>query len=170
MAEFLFNCVFCRAVEEALKLAIISNEHIVKNLGITRWKSHFGIIMEEIKGGNLEDLLFSAEIENLPWALRFRMCFQIVTALRYLHSKNCDDHISKKPYIQHGDLKPQNILLTESANVKLGDFSAAVVAQATNIANSSSCSFPATTQYTPFYTAPEILNKQKCCIKSDIYR
>ena len=125
--------------------------------------------MEEVKGGNLEDMLFNSKIKQIEWPLRLRLCVQIMEALEYLHTaKRTGEENSKRPKIQHGDLKPQNILLTDFANVKLCDFSAAVIARATGITNS--CNFARARQYTPNYTAPEILTFQKPCIKSDIYR
>ena len=156
-------------MEEAKKLSIIKHPHIVEVHGITRWRNHCGIIMQEVKGGNLEDLLFYLQIETLPWVLRLRLCLQIAEALNYLHSESLESPNVRKPCMQHCDVKPQNILLTESGIVKLCDLSAAVVAHATGLA-SSSCSFPNARQFTPNYTAPEIVVDGKCHFKSDVYR
>ena len=160
---------FFRAVEEAKKLCIVTNSYIVKVYGITSWRNHFGIVMEEITGGNLEDLLFNPKISEIKWLLRLRLSVQIMKALEYLHTANrTGDGNSTKPKMQHCDLKPQNILLTDSADVKLCDFSAAVIARAT--VSTSSCSSACARQYTPNYAAPEILKYQKVCSNSDIYR
>jgi len=144
----------------------MTNPYIVKVYGITTWRKHFGIVMEEITGGNLEDLLFNPQIVEIRWIFRLRLCAQIIEALDYLATtKQSSEQQEKKREIQHNDLKPQNVLLTNLAVVKLCDFSAAVMA-----ATSNSCSFPRVRQYTPNYTAPEILINQRPSIKSDIYR
>ena len=150
-------------------MCIETNSYIVKVYGITSWRNHFGIVMEEITGGNLENLLFNPKISEIKWLLRLRLSVQIMKALEYLHTANrTGDGNSTKPKMQHCDLKPQNILLTDSAEVKLCDFSAAVIARAT--VSTSSCSSACARQYTPNYAAPEILKYQKVCSNSDIYR
>ena len=153
-----------RAEAEAHLLINIQHKHIVKAFGIIHCENKFGIVMEEISGGTLEDLLLEEEIDHISWQIRLRIIKQINEALIYLHSGDCHN---RKPCV-HGDLKPQNILLTLFGVVKVADFGTAVLAQTMNI-SSSSMSFDAGNQYTPNYTAPEFFRGEKSCA-TDMYR
>ena len=46
------------AAKEAVTLININHQNIVKVYGITSWSNYCGIVMEEVTGGTLEDLLF----------------------------------------------------------------------------------------------------------------
>ena len=57
----------------------------------------------------------SKRIQSFPPldnAIKMMLALEIIKGLKYLHGKG----------IQHLDLKPQNILLTEQMKVKIGDF------------------------------------------------
>ena len=148
------------AAKEAVTLININHQNIVKVYGITSWSIYCGIVMEEVTGGTLEDLLFQKVKYLLSWPLRLKICFEIADALNYLHNQN--------PPFVHCDLKPQNVLLANDYTVKLADFGAVTIVQATQ--TTSSFQNLSNNQFTPLYCAPEILRntyKQKC--SSDIY-
>ena len=120
--------------------------------------------MEEADGSSLEDLLFSDINKIIPWKLRLRISSQIADAINYLHH-----HDPYKSYV-HGDLKPQNILLTKDLVVKVADFGSASSIQniesSRNILNQKNRS-----QYTYFYIAPEYLKiPGKKTLAMDVYR
>ena len=122
------------------------------------------MIMEEIQCGNLEDLMIgSKEIKTIDWKLRFRIIFQLTSAIKYLHY-----HDPHKAYV-HLDIKPENILLTKTLNVKLADFGTLDVVVATG-AKPTTKIFGAN-QYTPWYTAPERLQDVLCEVlrSMDVY-
>jgi len=131
--------------------------------------------MEYIPCGTLESFLFMHHESSLPWIIRRRFFLEIANALDYLH--NHDEHI---PYV-HGDLKPQNVLLTEALKVKLADFGASrktipdeVTEKSTYINLHGSTqedeSFQVV-QYTPLYAAPECLKtpRTSSCLSMDVY-
>ena len=86
---------------------------------------------------------------DISWNLRSRFFVQLADALKYLHC-----HDSSRVYI-HGDVKPQNILLSKNLTVKLADFGAAIIERVTGT-NISMCE-EQNFQHTPLYTAPEYL-------------
>ena len=152
------------AEREAQILARINHENIVQFIGITSRENSFGIILEFITCGNLENLLLDEINIPLPWNIRSRFFVEFANALDYLHN-----HYPKKSFI-HGDLKPQNILLTDTLQIKLADFGATAIAKLTG-ATSMTISGEGNTQHTPFYTAPEYLKnptKTRCC-SMDVY-
>ena len=143
------------AAKEAVTLVNINHLNIVKVYGITSWSIYCGIIMEEVTGGTLEDLLFKKTEYSIAWPLCLNLCVEIADALSYLHNQN--------PPFVHCDMKPQNVLLTNDLTVKLADFGAVTVVQATQ--TTSSFQNLSNNQFTSLYCAPEILSnvhKPKC--------
>ena len=150
------------AKKEAATLKNINHRNIVRVFGVTSWNDEFcGIVMEEVTGGTLEDLLFGKQDYSISLNLCLKLFSEIANALDYLHSKN--------PPLVHCDLKPQNILLmADDLTVKLADFGSVTIVQATEMM--SSFQTPSNKQYTPLYCAPELLKNieiRNC--SSDIY-
>merc|ERR1719313_1899945 len=81
-----------------------------------------------------------------------RWVTQIMLALKYLHDK----------HILHRDLKSQNIFLSGSGRVKLGDFGISRVLENTNC-------FARTSIGTPYYLAPEICQQKPYSWSADIW-
>ena len=149
---------------EANVLCKIEHENIIKVFGITQWSTCYGLIMEEATGCNLEDLIIHEKHKDIPWPLRWKFFTQIAAGINYLHN-----HDPKRAYI-HGDLKPQNILLDENLVVKIADFGAVSIIQASG-ASSASVNVLPCKQYTWLYSAPELLKnpeiKRTCAM--DVY-
>ena len=85
-----------------------------------------------------------------------------------LFAQVCDavDHAHHK-LVVHRDLKPGNILVTSSGQVKLLDFG---IAKLLDPAPSGSSTSPATTRYlTPEYASPEQLRGDPVSIATDVY-
>ncbi|KAL3985838.1 Protein kinase domain family protein [Acanthocheilonema viteae] len=99
------------------------------------------VVMEKLKGDMLEMILCS-ERGRLSERVTQFLVYQILIALRYLHSLN----------IVHCDLKPENILLTSDSDfpqVKLCDFGFARII--------GERGFRRSVVGTPAYLAPEVL-------------
>ena len=149
------------AAEEAATLINISHPNIVRVFGVTSWNKFCGIVMEEVTGGTLEDLLFGKKDYSMSWNLCVKLFAEIAKALEHLHNQD--------PPLVHGDLKPQNVLLmANDLTVKLADFGSVTIVQATEMM--SSYQLQSNKQYTPLYSAPELLKNieiRNC--SSDIY-
>ena len=71
--------------------------------------------------------------------------------LSYLHNRN----------VMHRDIKPDNLFISESGVIKLGDFGLAVQLE-------HSCSRRNTTCGTSWYVGPEVY-EEEACLKSDVW-
>ena len=149
-----------------MKLLVqLKHTNIIQVYGVTTWGyGCFGIIIEEIKCGDLQDLMIEKQHIEIPWKLRFSFMLQIADALRYLHC-----HDPRKPYV-HLDLKLENVLLTMEMVVKLADFGAMELARVTGATATTSISPSA--QWTVLYAAPERLidSTSKVTCAMDAYR
>jgi serine/threonine protein kinase len=97
-----------RFERESKSLAKLSHSNIV---GVMDYGEHEGLpylVMEYLSGGTLKDRLGSP----LPWRESIQMILPIAYALEYVHGQN----------IINRDVKPSNILLTESGQPMLTDF------------------------------------------------
>ncbi|XP_078482729.1 uncharacterized protein LOC100182307 [Ciona intestinalis] len=131
---------------------IIQNVHhrsIVQVQGITLWSNCFGIIMDFINGGNLDDFILNQNISKIPWGLRMRLVKETCDAIAFLH------YFSPTKAVVHGDLKPQNILLTGDLHAKVADFGASQIALSSGAA--STVQGNSNNQHTALYSAPEFL-------------
>ena len=143
------------AEKEAKILAKINHDNILRVIGTTKWHNYFGIVTELLPCGSLESLLFAREEtgdELIPISmnLRCRFFLELADALQYLHCHN-----PARSYI-HGDIKPQNILLSNKLTIKLADFGSVFIAIAAG-ADPTTITGHKNTQHTPLYTAPEFL-------------
>ncbi|XP_064489728.1 serine/threonine-protein kinase D3-like isoform X2 [Ornithodoros turicata] len=102
------------------------------------------VVMEKLKGDMLE-MILSSEKGRLSGRITRFLIYQILIALKHLHSKN----------IVHCDLKPENVLLSsdsEFPQVKLCDFGFARII--------GEKSFRRSVVGTPAYLAPEVLRNK----------
>ena len=103
---------FHNANREASTLKRISHENVIAIVSIGHFYDggglHKFLLTEFCPGGSLNDRLArpSSDQQNLTWMT------QTVEAVAHLHSCN----------VVHRDLKADNVLLTASEDVKLGDF------------------------------------------------
>ncbi|XP_035778504.1 serine/threonine-protein kinase pelle-like [Anopheles albimanus] len=74
------------------------------------------IVYQYMAGGSLDKSLFARRaVSTLTWKERMNIACGTARGLQYLHT------FGAKPFI-HGDIKPGNILLTESKQPRIGDF------------------------------------------------
>ncbi|XP_078493101.1 ankyrin repeat and protein kinase domain-containing protein 1-like [Ciona intestinalis] len=125
----------------------MQHPHIVTFYGVTSIFGREGLVMEFMEGGNLDNLITK---NILSWTGRLRLLHELVSAISYLHN-----HDKKKAFI-HGDIKPQNILLTKSKSLQLADFGSVNIRQRTG-ASTTTFQIPHSTQHTWPFTAPEFL-------------
>ena len=94
---------------EARALARINSAHITSIYALRRTDLGIFIVMEYIGGGTLGDRM---ERGPLKWAEIRPLVLEMITALEHAHGVG----------IIHRDIKPGNILITESGHVKVTDF------------------------------------------------
>lgn len=144
--------IVSRFVNEANVIAKANHPNIVRLYDSGTWENGLYIAMEFVKGTSLRKIL-----THQPFSLKraLEILLQIAYALCHLHTHG----------IVHGDVKPENILITETGQVKLIDFGIAHVLTEKNRSNA-----PKRLVGTPIYMSPEQLeNWGNVSCQSDIY-
>src|SRR5580692_12269666 len=98
---------------EADMLAQLSNEHIPRVFDRFSDQNHHYLVMEFIDGITLEQKVQNAG-GKLPETEVIEVALQVLDTLEYLHNL--------EPPVIYRDLKPSNVMLTPSEQVKLIDF------------------------------------------------
>ena len=135
------------AKKEADVLHKMNHSNIVMYIESFVENSKLFIVMELADGGDLGAAVSARKAKNNYWTEEeaMRIFVQICLALKHVHDQN----------ILHRDLKSQNIFLTVSGVVKLGDFGIAKVLQ-------DSVDQAQTQIGTPYYLSPEICENKPC--------
>uniref|UniRef100_A0A8C2Z352 non-specific serine/threonine protein kinase n=1 Tax=Cyclopterus lumpus TaxID=8103 RepID=A0A8C2Z352_CYCLU len=110
------------------------------------------IVMGFCEGGDLYHRLKLQKGELLPERQVVEWFVQIAMALQYLHERN----------ILHRDLKTQNIFLTKTNIIKVGDLGIARVLENQN-------DMASTLIGTPYYMSPELFSNKPYNHKSDVW-
>ena len=92
----------------------LHHPHIVQFLGWVKNSDGFGIAMEHMPRGSVEEYV-EARGGDIPKAVKLTWCDHTAQALTYLHNRKPD-------FLIHRDVKPANFLLTPSLQCKLADF------------------------------------------------
>jgi serine/threonine protein kinase len=99
------------AVEKEIRvLGRLNHKFIVKLIEVVRDNNLIFLVMENCDGSNLLDLILSGNLNNISDVKE--LFKQIVEGVQYLHTQG----------IAHGDLKPENVGITSTGDVKLLDF------------------------------------------------
>jgi serine/threonine-protein kinase len=142
------NIDFGEMLREPRLLASLSHPNIVALLTAEKQENVFFIVMEYVPGETLEAIIEREGSLDLVPALD--LTCQICNAVDHAHAQN----------VLHRDLRPANVLVSESGVVKVADFGTSrfleVAAQGTTVIGS------------PPYMAPEQFHGQ-ATFASDIY-
>ncbi|MCK4835493.1 MAG: serine/threonine protein kinase, partial [Candidatus Aminicenantes bacterium] len=127
---------------------LLDHPHIVKLLTVDIINGTIVMVMEYIKGTDLETLIDEEEKLSIKTSLRYLK--QILSALEFAHEHK----------VIHRDIRPSNILLNEKNNVKITDFGTSTLLNEKQYATTRIGSPP--------YMAPEQF-EGKAVFPSDIY-
>jgi serine/threonine protein kinase len=136
---------------EARIIASLDHPHIVKVYNTGKVGSQHFIAMEFIEG---EDLL--TKINNQKEFTSIHILYiikQVLEALRYAHSRK----------VIHGDIKPQNIMITPGGEVKIVDFGLSSIRKQ-YVKEESGPLFGTT-----LYISPEQIRRKEIDERADIY-
>jgi serine/threonine protein kinase len=96
-------------LKEAHIIGITDHPNIVKLYGQGQWEGGLFLAMEFIRGVSLRQFIAQ---QSLSLKRSIDIILKVAYALCHLHSHN----------VIHGDIKPENILITEDGEVKIIDF------------------------------------------------
>ena len=148
----ILRSVVKRFQNEGRSMAQLSHPNIVK---VTDYGVHKGIpflVMEYLPGGTLKKYLG----KPMPYQQAARLLLPVADALAYAHSKG----------VIHRDVKPTNILLSETSQPMLSDFG---VAKIMDSEHTHGLTATGASIGTPEYMAPEQALGKKIDHRVDIY-
>eukprot|EP00929_Paragymnodinium_shiwhaense_P038134 TRINITY_DN20203_c0_g1_i1.p1 TRINITY_DN20203_c0_g1~~TRINITY_DN20203_c0_g1_i1.p1 ORF type:complete len:581 (+),score=113.09 TRINITY_DN20203_c0_g1_i1:82-1824(+) len=155
------------AVEEAAVLASLKHPYIVRYHESYLHEGNLCIVMDYAEGGDLQRRIVRARETGSLFEEKqiLRWFAQALLGLQYLHGQR----------ILHRDMKSNNLLLTKSGDVRLGDFGTAVrmpedqQGALRSIAGGSLRESPSSLVGTPAYLSPEIFSDGKYSFASDVW-
>ena len=142
---------FARFVQEAQTAAGLFHPHIATVLDLGEAEGRYFLAMRYVNGPSLDKLL--AERGPLPWSEALRITEEIAEALQFAHDKG----------LIHRDVKPGNILVSESEGAVLTDFGLVKAMHASGMTATGSF------LGTPHYMAPEIWKGEQVSSATDQY-
>ena len=141
-----------RFEREAKALAQLSHPNIVKVLDFGEQGGLHYLVMEYLRGGTLKTRLG----HPIPWQEAARLLLPIADALEFSHPRG----------IIHRDVKPSNLLFSETEELMLSDFG---IAKILNTGDGLRLTSTNMTIGTPEYMAPEQIHTKDVDHRVDIY-
>jgi serine/threonine-protein kinase len=147
--------VVMKFLKEAYATAGLEHKNIVRFGDSGHEAGHWFIILEYFPSRSLRDIL--EERQFLPAAEALPIAKQFLEALEYAHERK----------LLHRDVKPGNILVNETGEVKMVDFGLAKRLVDSAFTQQTATGMPGT----PLFMAPELMNQTgaRATFKADIY-
>lgn len=148
-------------LQEAHKTQQLSHPNIVRVFDVDSDQHHYFIVMEHLDGESLDQVIKRYKPKGLPLKSAMNLLCQIADALDFAH----------KTGIVHADLKPANIMVNRSGDVKVLDFGVAQKLQLNHdiyAAEQQSQTAPLS-GYTPAYASPQLLAGNTPCVADDVF-
>jgi len=142
---------FARFVQEAQTLANLVHPHIAWVWDLGEAQGRYYIAMRYVDGKSLDKVI--AERGALAWDETLKITDQIAAALQFAHEKG----------LVHRDVKPQNIIVSESEGAVLTDFGLVKALHSSGMSSTTSMIG------TPAYIPPEIWEGEAASPASDQY-
>lgn len=140
------------AIAEGETLAQLHHPNIVTYFDTFEHRDKFMIEMEYADGGCLRDYVGRQGDAPIPEAEVKWLAYQLVSGLQHVHAHS----------ILHRDIKSENIFLTASGLLKLGDFGISKVL-------TEGATKAASVVGTPYYMAPEVFRGEQYGSSSDMF-
>ncbi len=145
---------------EAKKAQMLAHPNIVAVYDFDREGSTVYLTMEYLSGNPLSQLLRGADFTGLPYGEALPIIGGMAKGLAYAHERG----------FVHCDLKPANVFLTDSGNVKIIDFGIARVFQKPEENAEATVFDPGSLGgMTPAYASPEMLEHREPDPRDDIF-
>uniref|UniRef100_A0A453JB33 RING-type E3 ubiquitin transferase n=1 Tax=Aegilops tauschii subsp. strangulata TaxID=200361 RepID=A0A453JB33_AEGTS len=147
--------------QELEVLSRIRHPHLLMLLGACPDKGC--LVYEYMENGSLADRLQRRKgTPAIPWVDRFRIAWEIASALVFLHS-------TKPSPIIHRDLKPENVLLDSNLVSKIGDVGLSTLMPQKETLSNRTVYKRTGLAGTLFYLDPEYQRSGQVSVKSDTY-
>ena len=140
-----------RFAREANAAATLSHRNIVEIYDVGDDDGKYYIVMECVPGTTLKELIHKRGAVHIEEAIDIMT--QLTLGVKEAHRNG----------IIHRDIKPQNILITDSGILKIADFGIAMIQSLSQVTEAS------TIMGSLHYLAPEIVRGEKATPQSDIY-
>ncbi len=144
--------------QEAAKGRCLSHTNIVRFIDLDREEDLYFIVMEWLEGKSLADILDDSSTKKIDKEMALDIIRQLGKALNYAHRRG----------VIHADVKPGNIILSPSGEVKLFDFGIARVRQKrTDVPSEFD---PAVLgAVTPAYSSMQVLTGEEPVASDDVF-
>lgn len=144
--------------QEAAKGRCLSHPNIVRFIDLDREEDLYFIVMEWLEGKSLADILDDSSSKKIDKEMALDIIRQLGKALNYAHRRG----------VIHADVKPGNIILSPSGEVKLFDFGIARVRQKrTDVPSEFD---PAVLgAVTPAYSSMQVLTGEEPVASDDVF-
>jgi len=140
-----------RFINESKAVAMASHKNIVSIYDVAIFTDMKYIVMEFLDGITLKEYIDGKTV--LSWKEATFYTIQILRALEHAHSKG----------IVHRDIKPQNIMLNKSGEIKVTDFGIA------KLPNASALTVGEKAIGTVYYISPEQASGKATDFRADLY-
>ncbi|KAG9097415.1 hypothetical protein FRC06_007579 [Ceratobasidium sp. 370] len=126
-----------RAAQELYSWSRLQHDNVLQLLGLALFRGQIAMISPWMAHGNLTEYA-----KQNPGIDRFQLCVGVVNGLAYMHSQD----------VLHGDLKGENVLISDAGVPKLFDFGCSTLKL-----NATVGFTPTRPRYTMRWAAPELL-------------
>ncbi|MEG2118683.1 MAG: protein kinase, partial [Clostridia bacterium] len=140
-----------RFINESKAVAMLSNKNIVGIYDVAIYPDIKYIVMEYLDGITLKE--YFQKKGPLPWKEACSYMLQVLRALEHAHSKG----------VVHRDIKPQNLILLKSGEIKVTDFGIAKTPDMPSVTISDKAIG------TVYYISPEQASGKATSFASDLY-